>query len=71
VEISGAIVADHSAQIGAQCGNRNVVADVQSGELFGEIVAIGVRQHPLGEIVGKALGEKMMAAQGLKGVVEN
>src|SRR6266576_4888173 len=64
-------LADEAAQIASQSGDGNVVANVERGELLREIVAVGVREHPLREIVGKTLGEEVMAAEGLKGVMED
>jgi len=59
------------AEIVSQRGDGNVVANVERGELLREIVAVGVREHPLREIVGKTFGEEVMAAEGLKGVMED
>src|SRR2546425_4030352 len=66
-----AIVADHAAEIAPQRRYGNIVADIQRGELLGEIVPVGVREHPLREVVRKALGEEVMTAQRLIGVIEN
>src|SRR5271165_1961084 len=44
-------IADQLTQIGAQGGQRGIVADVESGELFGESVAISIGENPLREIV--------------------
>src|SRR5260370_13683641 len=71
VRIGRAIVADHTAQIPAQRGDRNVVANVEHRKLFREIVPVGVRKHPLGEIVRKTFRQEMSAAQRLKGVMKN
>ena len=56
-------VADHAAEVGAERGDRVVVADIESSELFGEGVAIGVGEDPLGEVVGEAFGEVVMGAR--------
>src|SRR5215471_12645252 len=64
-------VADDAAEVGAERGDGGVVADVESGELFGEGVAIGVGENPLGEVVRKAFGEVVVTAEGLIGVMKN
>src|ERR1700730_7873635 len=64
-------LADKAAEIAAQGGDGNVVANVERGELLREIVAGGVREDPLREIVVKALGEEVVAPEGLKGVMED
>src|SRR2546422_4356399 len=40
-----AIVADHAAEITPQRRYGNIVADIQRGELLGEIVPVGVRER--------------------------
>src|SRR5260370_23388363 len=71
VWIRGTIVGNHAAQISAQRGDRNVIANVEHRKLFSEIVPVGVRKHPLGEIVRKTFRQKMMATQCLEGVMKN
>src|SRR5260221_4245833 len=66
-----AIVTDDAAQVGAQRGDGDVVANVQGGELFGEGIAIGVGKGPLGKIVGEAFGQEVMAAERLIGVMKD
>jgi len=63
--------AHDAAEVIAKRRDRGVIANVEGGELFGEGVAIGVGENPLGKIVGKAFGKKVVAAEGLKGVVED
>jgi hypothetical protein len=63
--------AHDAAEVFAKRGNRRVIANVEGCELLGEGIAIGVGENPLGKIVGKTLGKKVVAAQGLKGVVED
>src|SRR5437879_215564 len=65
-----AIVTDDPAQVGAQRGDGDVVANVQGGELFGEGIAIGVGKGPLSEVVGEAFGQEVMAAERLIGVMK-
>lgn len=67
----GAKVPDFAAQVATDCGNGHVIADVEGRELLGEVIAIGRRKYPLSEIVGEAFGQKMMASERLKRVVEN
>src|SRR6266849_8453761 len=64
-------VAYNAAKIASQRRDRNVVANVQRGELFRQVVPVGVREHPLRKIVGKALGEEVMAPERLIGVMED
>jgi hypothetical protein len=64
-------IADKLAQVGTQGGKRGIIADIESGELFGESVAIGIGENPLREIVGEAFGKEMVAAEGLKGVMKD
>jgi hypothetical protein len=63
--------ADDPAQVGAESGDRSVIADVESGELFGEGIAISVCENPLREVVGETFGEVMVTAESLKGVMED
>jgi hypothetical protein len=63
--------ADHAAQVGAESGDGSVIADVESGELFGEGIAIGVCENPLREVVRETFGEVMVTAESLKGVMED
>jgi hypothetical protein len=63
--------ADDTAQVGAKSGDGSVIADVESGELFGEGIAISVCENPLREVVGETFGEVMVTAQSLKGVMED
>jgi hypothetical protein len=63
--------AHDAAEVIAKRRNRGVIADVEGGELLGKGIAIGVGKNPLGEIVGKTLSKKVVAAEGLKGVVED
>src|SRR5580700_7032295 len=65
-----AIIAHHAAEIAAQRGDGYVIADVQRGQLLRKIVPVGIREHPLREIVGKSFGQEMMAAQCLKRVMK-
>src|SRR6516165_11730392 len=60
-----------AAEVGAERGDGGVVADIKRGELFGEGVAIGVGENPLGEVVRKAFGEVVVTAEGLVGVMKN
>src|SRR5205807_8721936 len=69
--ISCAIDGNHTAQIAAQRGDRNVVANVEHGKLFGKIVPVRVRKHPLREVIRKTLGQEVMATQRLKRVMKN
>src|SRR2546425_5767745 len=69
--LSGAVVGDQAAQIAAQPGDGKVVANVENGELLGEFAAVGGREHPLREVVGKTLGEEGMRSEGLIGVMED
>src|SRR6202035_1962232 len=64
-------IAEHAAEIGAQRGDGGVIANIEGGELFGEGVAIGLGERPLGEVVGETFGEKVMRAEGLEGVMED
>jgi hypothetical protein len=64
-------IAEHAAEIGAESGDGGVVANIEGGELFGEGIAIGFGEGPLGEVVGETLGEKVMGAEGLEGVVKD
>jgi len=48
----GAKLADE-AQRSRRRARWKLVANVERGELLCEIVAVGVREHPLREIVGK------------------
>src|SRR5260370_98626 len=59
------------ASIAALRSDRSIVADVERGQLLREVVAVGVREHPLREIVGKTLGEKVMAPESLIRVMED
>jgi hypothetical protein len=63
--------ADHAAQVGAESGDGSVIADVESGELFGEGIAIVVCENPLREVIGETFGEVMVTAESLKGVMED
>src|SRR5271157_5362090 len=50
--------AHNAAEIFAKRGDRGVIANVESGEPFGEGIAVGISKNPLGKIVGKTLGKK-------------
>src|SRR5208283_440638 len=63
--------AHDAAKVFAKCRDRGVIANVEGGKLLGEGIAIGVGKNPLGEIVGESLGKEMVAAEGLKRVVED
>lgn len=67
----GAKVPDFAAQVATDCGNGHVIADVEGRELLGQVIAVCGREYPLGEIVGEAFGQKMVAPERLKRVVEN
>src|SRR5258706_16327008 len=71
VFVGGTVVAHQTEEVAAQVGQGDVIADVQSGKLFGEFDAIQACQDPLREVVGEALGNEMEAAEGLEGVVED
>jgi len=62
---------DDAAEILTKSGDRRVIANVEGGELFGEGIAVGIGKNPLGKIVGKTFRKKVVAAEGLKGVVKN
>src|SRR6267154_249079 len=64
-------VTHHAAEIAAKRGDGDVVANVQRRQLFRQVVPVGVREHPLREVVGKSLGEKVMAAKCLIGVMKD
>src|SRR5262249_22171188 len=64
-------IAEDAAQILTQLLRAGVVADVDAGEAFGKHRLIAACERPLGEIVGEAFGQKMIAAQRLKGVIED
>src|SRR5262249_59626496 len=66
-----AVITDDAAQVGAQSGDGDVVADVQRRELFRKSVTIGVGEGPLREIVGEAFRQEMVAAERLIRVVED
>src|SRR5260370_18547019 len=51
VWIRGTIVGNHAAQIPAERGDRNVIANVENRKLFSEIVPVGVGQEPLFSLV--------------------
>ena len=63
--------ADDAAEILAKRGDGRVVTNVEGGKLFREGIAIGVGKDPLGKIVGESLGKKVVAAEGLEGVVKD
>jgi hypothetical protein len=63
--------AHDAAEVFAKRRNRGVIANVEGGELLGEGIAIGVGKNPLGKIVGKTLGKKVVATEGLKRVMED
>src|SRR5713226_657827 len=71
VRIGRAIIGNNAAQIATQRGDRNVVADIEHGKLFGEVVPVGIRKHPLREIVRETFRQEVMAAQRLKRVMKN
>ena len=63
--------AHDAAEVFAKRRNRGVIANVEGGELLGEGIAIGVGKNPLRKIVGKTLGKKVVATEGLKSVMED
>src|SRR5260370_40549638 len=68
---SSAEVAHNTAEITSQRRDGNVVAYVECRQLLRQAVAVVVRKNPLREILGKTLGEKLMAAQRLISVMED
>src|SRR6516225_7124917 len=50
----------HAAEIIAQSRDGGVIANVQGRELLGKRVAVGFREGPLREVVGKTLGKEMV-----------
>jgi hypothetical protein len=68
---SGDEIAEDAAKIGAESGDGGVVANVERRKLFGEGVAIGFGEGPLGEVIGETFGKEMMGAESLEGVVED
>ena len=68
---SGDEIAEDAAKIRTEGGDGSVIADVEGGELFGEGVAVGLGEGPLGEVVGETFGEEVVRAKGLVGVMEN
>jgi hypothetical protein len=64
-------ITHEAAEIAAQRGDGNVIANVERGELLGKVIPVGVREHPLREIVRKALGQEVMAAECLISVMED
>jgi hypothetical protein len=63
--------ADDAAEVSAESGDGSVIADVESGKLFGEGIAIGVGENPLCEVVRETFGEVMVTAESLEGVMED
>src|SRR5208283_866229 len=66
-----AVIVDHAAHIGAQLRQRCVFANVKAGKLLGKFRTVASGQSPLREVVGKSLGEKVMAAKTLERVEKN
>jgi hypothetical protein len=64
-------IAKNAAEIGAECGDGGVIANIERSELFGEGVTISLGEGPLREVVGETLGEKMVGTEGLESVVED
>jgi len=64
-------IAEDTAEIGTQGGDGGVVANIEGGELFGQGVAVGFCEGPLGEVVGEPLGKEVMGAESLVHVVED
>ena len=62
---------DDAPQVGAQFGDRNIVANIDAGQSFRQRGLIQRSQGPLREIVRKTLGQEMVLAERLKGVIEN
>src|ERR1700676_2005820 len=67
----GAIFADPAAQVAAQRRNRKIIADVERGQLLGQIFAAGVRVSPLREVIRKSFRKEVMDAQRLKSVMKD
>jgi len=63
--------AHDAAEAFAKSRDRRVIANIEGGKLLGEGIAIGVGKNPLGKIVGKTLGKKVMGAERLKRVMED
>jgi hypothetical protein len=63
-----AVVRDHPAQVGAQFGQRCVLTDIDVGKPLRQFSAVTSGQNLLGEIAGKPLVEKVMAAKALERV---
>jgi hypothetical protein len=64
-------IAEHAAEIIAECGDGCVIANIEGRELFGEGVATGFGEGPLREVVGETFGEEVMGAESLESVVED
>src|SRR5215472_13219652 len=66
-----AIFAYDAAEVVAQRGDGHIIPNVERGKLLGEIVPVGVRHGPLREIVREVLGQKMVGAERLEGMIKN
>src|SRR5713226_9482949 len=53
--VGAAVIGDDPAKVAAQFGEREIVADVEGGEQFGELRAVGRGPHPLSEVVREPL----------------
>jgi hypothetical protein len=71
LRLGEAKVPDYAAKIGSQRGNRKIIAYVEGGELFGEVVPVRGSERPLCEVVGEAFRKKVVHAESLKGVMKD
>src|SRR5258708_3040191 len=62
---------EEGGEVGGEGGDGGIVGNIEGGELFGEGIAIGFGEGPLGEVIGETFGEKVMGAEGLEGVVKD
>ena len=64
-------IADHTAKITSQGGNRSVIANIEGRELLGQVVSVCGGERPLREIVGEPFREEMVGSQGLERVMKD
>ena len=64
-------IADYTAKIGPQGGNRSIIANIEGRELLGQVIPVCGGERPLREIVGEPFREEVVGSQGLECVMKD